>query len=133
MESDNDVRRDKRQRAGWPKLLDLILRCSHIGTSSMLFGGIVWAVPFARLSGWHDLSIATGIALIILNIFRSRHWPYQGRGLVSAVHIGLLWLIHARLEMIVPLAVTVLIVGVIGSHMPGSLRHWSVVHWRRID
>jgi len=99
----------------------------------MLFGGIVWAVPFVRLSGWHNLTIATGSAMIVLNIFRSRHWPYQGRGLVSAVHIGLLWLIHVRPEMRVPLVVTVLIVGVIGSHMPGSIRHWSVIHRRRID
>ena len=133
MENDSAARRDKRQRAGWPKLLDLILRCAHIGTSSMLFGGIVWAVPFARLSGWHNLSIASGCAMIILNIYRSRHWPYKGRGVVAALHIGLLWLVHIRQDLIVPLVVTVLIVGIAGSHMPGNLRHWSFVHGRRID
>ena len=133
MERDDDVKKERKQRSVWPKVLDLILRCWHIGTSSMLFGGIVWAVPFARLSGWHNLSIASGCAMIILNIFRSRHWPYQGRGAVAALHICLLWLVHIRQDLMVPLVVTVLIVGVAGSHMPGNLRHWSFVHGWRID
>ena len=56
-----------------------------------------------------------------------------GITLAAAVHIGLLWLVHLRPEMIVPLGATVLVVGVAGSHMPGNIRHWSFVHGRRID
>ena len=126
-------RRTDTKRAGWPKVVDLLLRSCHIGTSSVLFGGIVLAIPFTRLSSWHTLSIATGSALIIFNIFKSRHWPYQGRGLAAALHIGLFSLIHVRPDAMIPLLVTALAVGVTGSHMPGSIRHWSLVHWRRLD
>lgn len=127
------ARREDTKRAGWPKVVDLLLRSSHIGTSSVLFGGIVLAIPFTRLSSWHTLSIATGSALIIFNIFKSRHWPYQGRGLAAGLHIALFSLIHIRPDAMIPLLVTALAVGVTGSHMPGSIRHWSLVHWRRLD
>jgi hypothetical protein len=133
MNNENEKKTDKKRRATWPKLLDLLLRVCHVGTSSVLFGGIIWAVPFARLSSWHDLTIVTGCALIISGICGSRHWPYQGRGLMAGLHIGLLWLVHARPATMLPVLVIVLIAGVMGSHLPGFIRHWSLIHWRRMD
>lgn len=133
MGSDSEYRADNRRRSSWPKALDLLLRSSHIGAASVLFGGIVWAVPFIRLASWHHLAIATGIFLVILNTWRSRHWPYQGRGVMAWLHIGLVWLVHVLPAEALPLLAAALAVGVVGSHMPGSLRHWSFVHHRRID
>jgi hypothetical protein len=123
----------KKRRSGWSKVLDLILRSCHIGTSGVLLGGFVWAVPYTRLSTWHHLTIATGSALIIFNICKCRHWPYQGRGLMAALHVGLLWFVHVRPEIMMPILATVLTVGVVGSHMPAFLRHWSLVHRRILD
>jgi hypothetical protein len=133
MGSDNEDRTDKTRRPGWPKVVDLVLRSCHIGTSSVLFGGAVLAVPFTRLSTWHHLAIATGSVFIIFNTIKCRHWPYQGRGVAAWLHIGLVWLVHIRPELVVPVLSTALAVGVTGSHMPGSIRHWSLVHRRRID
>jgi len=133
MDRENEDKTDRKKRSGWNKLFDLILRSCHIGTSSVLFGGLVWAVPYARLSTWHHLTIATGCALIIFNILKCRHWPYQGRGLMAALHVSLLWLVHARPEMTTPVLAIVLAVGVVGSHMPAFLRHWSIVHRRILD
>ena len=133
MGSDNEDRTDTKRRSGWSKSLDLLLRACHIGTSSVLFGGVVLAVPFTRLSTSHHLAIATGSALVILNICKCRHWPYQGRGLMAVLHIGLIWFVHVRPELMVPVIMTALAVGVVGSHMPAFLRHWSLLHGRRID
>jgi hypothetical protein len=132
MRSDNEGRADSKRRS-WTKPVDLVLRSCHIGTASVFFGGIVLAVPFARLSTWHHLAIATGSVFIIFNTFKSRHWPYQGRGVAAWLHIGLVWLVHAKPELVVPTLSTALAVGVVGSHMPGSIRHWSLVHRRRIE
>jgi hypothetical protein len=132
MDNNYEGRSDKKRRS-WTKPVDLFLRSCHIGTTSVLFGGIVWAVPHTRLSTWHYLAIATGSALIIFNIFRCRHWPYQGRGMAAWLHIGLLWLAYISPELKMPVLSTALAVGVIGSHMPGSIRHWSLVHGRRIE
>lgn len=129
--SDNSS--DRKKRSGWNKVVDLILRSCHIGTASVLFGGLVWAVPHARLAGWHQLTIATGSALIIFNIVKCRHWPYQGRGLAAALHVSLLWLVHAWPAATTPVLMAVLAVGVVGSHMPAFIRHWSLVHRRILD
>jgi hypothetical protein len=133
MNSDNEIKANKKKRPTWPKLLDLLIRVFHVGTSSVLFGGIVWAVPFTQLSSWHRLTIITGIALIISGICGSRHWPYQGRGLTATVHVGLLGLIHVRPATMLPVLTLVLIAGVAGSHLPGFIRHWSLLHGRRVD
>ncbi|MDA8428550.1 MAG: hypothetical protein M0T70_04780 [Geobacteraceae bacterium] len=126
-------RTDKKQRSDWPKLLDLVLRSWHVGASSVLFGAVVWGVPFVRFSTWHHLTIASGCALIISGICRCRHWPYQGRGLMAAAHIGLIALIHGRPDPNMEVLAMVLVAGVVGSHLPGNLRHWSLLHGRRID
>lgn len=128
-----DNRSDRKKRSGWNKVIDMILRSFHIGTASVLFGGFVWTVPYARLASWHQLTIATGSALIIFNIYRCRHWPYQGRGLAAALHVSLLWLVHAWPASTTPVLIAVLAVGVVGSHMPAFLRHWSLVHRRVLD
>lgn len=133
MERDNDGRGERKKRSGWNKVVDLILRSCHIGTASVLFGGLVWAVPHARLASWHQLTIATGSALIIFNIAKCRHWPYQGRGLAAALHISLLGLVHAWPASMTPVLMAVLAVGVVGSHMPAFLRHYSLVHRRILD
>jgi len=133
MEKVNERKTVKKQRQAWPKYLDLFLRVCHIGSSTVLFGGVVWAVPFVRLTIWHNLSIVTGGALIISGISGSRHWPYQGRGLMAAVHIGLVWLVHLWPGSALKMLAAALVFGVIGSHLPGNIRHWSLLHRRRMD
>jgi hypothetical protein len=133
MENNHNSRADRKKRSSWFKIVDLILRSCHIGISSVLFGGFVWEIPFARLANWHHLVIATGSALIIFNIFKCRHWPYQGRGLMTGLHLGLIWFVHVRPDMLLPVIATALAVGVTGSHMPAFLRHWSLVHRRVLD
>ncbi len=121
---------DHKKRSGWSKAFDIFLRSCHIGTASVLLGGVVLMVPFERLLIWHYPTIATGCALIIFNIYKCRHWLYQGSGLMAELHIALFWAVHVKPELMAPLFATALTVGVIGSHMPGALRHWSLVHGR---
>jgi hypothetical protein len=130
---DNGCKKDKKRRSGSSKVLDLVLRSFHVGAASVLFGGLILSVSFSRLSAWHTLAMATGGALIIAEACHSRHWPYQGRGLMAIVHVGLLGLVHFRPDSMVPVLIAVLVFGVFGSNMPGYLRHWSVVHGQRMD
>lgn len=130
MNGNSGQRPESRRRSNWPKGLDLVFRSCHIGASSVLLGGVVLAVPYARFSSWHHLSIATGVILIVFNIVKCRHWPYQGRGVAAAMHIGLVWYVHVRPDLVAPLLAIALAVGVTGSHMPAFLRHWSFVHRR---
>ena len=130
---ENEGKKEKKRRSGGSKAVDLVLRSCHVGTASVLFGGLVLSVPFVRLSLWHTLAIVTGGALVIAGVGQSRHWPYQGRGLMAIVHVGLLGLLHYRHDLMTPVLTAVLVFGFLGSNMPGHLRHWSVVHGQRMD
>ena len=125
--------REKKRRSGTSKALDVALRYCHIGATSVLLGGMVLAVPFLRLAQWHTLAIASGVALMVAGVCQSRHWPYQGRGMMALVHVGLLAILHYRHDLTVPVLATALVFGVVGSNMPGHLRHWSVLHGQRMD
>ena len=133
MGNDGDTRKEKKRLPGWVKAVDLFLRSCHIGVTGVLFGGVVWAVPFPQLLPWHHLAIATGSCLIVSGVCQCRHWPYQVRGVVALVHVGMLGLVHFRPDLKLPVLTIVLVSGVVGSNMPGYIRHWSLVHGRRVD
>ncbi len=133
IESSITVPEKKNKRPAWTRSLDVVLRTAHVAVTSVLFGGVVCDVPFYQLFTWHYLAIGTGCALIASEVYHSRHWPYQGRGVMAIIHIGLLGLIHLRPDLIVPVLATVLVFGMVGSHMPKSLRYWSFVHRRVVD
>lgn len=133
MDNRNENNKEKKQRSGWIRMFEIAVRTGHIGTTGILFGAAIFAVPFARFLLWHQLAIASGIVLTILAICQSRHWFYQVRGVMAITHVGLLGLVHYNPELRVPILTLVLVLGVFGSHMPGGIRHWSLVHGRRID
>ena len=120
----------RNKRPAWTRTLDVVLRTAHVAVTSVLFGGAVCGVPFYRLFSWYYLAIATGCALIASEVYHCRHWPYQGRGVMALIHVGLLGLIHLRSDLLVPVLTAVLVFGMVGSHMPKNLRYWSFVHWR---
>jgi hypothetical protein len=133
MEVRKEITTKKKRRSGWFRAAEILLRTAHIGTTGVLFGGAIFAVPFARMFSWHQVAIATGGGLALMGISQSRHWPYQVRGVMALTHVGLLGLIHLHPEYRAEILATVLIIGSVGSHMPSDIRHWSLVHGCRID
>jgi hypothetical protein len=133
MEIRKELSKEKKRRPGWVRAVEILLRTGHIGTTGVLFGGAIFAVPFARMISWHQVAIATGGGLVLLGINQSRHWPYQVRGVMAITHVGMLGLIHLYPEYRAQILATVLVIGSVGSHMPGDIRHWSLVHGCRTD
>lgn len=126
-------KKEKKRLPGWVKGVDLSLRSCHIGVTAVLFGGVVWGVSFTQLLPWHHLAIATGSALVVAGVCQCRHWPYQVRGVMATGHVGLLGVVHFWPELMAPILTAVLVLGVVGSNMPGYIRHWSIIHGRRVD
>lgn len=133
MDMQKERKSDKQKRPGWVRALEILLRTGHIGTTGVVFGAAVFAIPFARLIPWHQMAIATGAGLVVLGICQSRHWPYQLRGVMAIGHVVLFGLVRLFPDYRVQLLATVLVIGAIGSHMPSGIRHWSLLHGRRID
>jgi hypothetical protein len=127
------VTEKKTKRPAWSRSVDIVLRTAHVAVTSVLFGGAVCGIPFIQLMPWHHLAILTGCALIASEIYHCRHWLYQGRGVMVLIHVGLLGIIHVRPDLMAPVLAAVLVFGMVGSHMPKSLRYWSFVHGRVVD
>lgn len=123
----------KNHRPAWMRVADNILRTGHIAVAGILFGGFLFDVPYYNLHLWHWLTIATGAALLALEISHSRNWPHQGRGVLQILHAGLPGLIHLRPDLAVPLLWATTVTGSVGSHMPRKFRHWSILYRKVVD
>ncbi|UFS68528.1 hypothetical protein LPW11_11415 [Geomonas sp. RF6] len=132
-EATRRIPKEKQPGSSYLKAIDIMLRCWHIAVMGVLFGGMFWGVPFAGLVVWHVLTIVSGACLVAHGMYKSRHWLYQGNGVMAECHVALLALVHLSKTVAVPVLFLVVIFGVVGSHMPGKLRHYSFVHKRRID
>ena len=97
---------------------------------SILFGGAVFKIPFTQLAPWRALILASGVALILSEIFYDRHWPIQGRGILVYLHAGLFGLVYLRPGLAVPCLLAAIVLGMLGSHMPRRFRHWSFLQRR---
>jgi hypothetical protein len=133
MINNNIMVQEKKKRPAWTRLLDIVLRTAHVAGTSVLFGGAICGVPLSRLFSWHLLAISTGCALIASEVYHNRHWLYQGRGVMVLVHAGLLGLIRIQPDLLMPILTAVLILGMVGSHMPKKFRYWSFIHRQVMD
>lgn len=122
----------RNKRPAWTRALDIVLRTAHVTVTSIAIGGAVYGIPFHQLLSWFRLAAATGCALIASEVYPWPHWPYQGRGVMGLIHIGLLGIIYMRPNMLVPVLTMVLVFGMVGSHMPKKLRYWSFIHRRML-
>jgi len=120
-------------RSARARAIGITLRTAHLGAMAVLVGGVFFAAADPALHTWRALTAATGVALLVTEISHSRHWVYQGRGVVTIVHVASLALV------VVPLAggrvamMAALALGAVGSHLPKSLRKWSFRHRRVVE
>ncbi len=105
-------------------------RTLHLLVSSLLLGGHAFDVAPERLVALLYLTVGSGGCLILLELYRSCDWVYQGMGVLVIAKVvitaaaGLWW------EQRVPLLFVVVVLGAVGSHMPARYRHYSLLHRR---
>jgi hypothetical protein len=114
------------------RLIGIALRAGHTAAMALLVGGAFLA-PHADLHLWQALTAGTGVALLVSETSHSRHWIYQGRGLTTIAHVGVLGLVLVASELRTPAHLAAVALGSIGSHLPRSLRKWSFRHGRIMD
>ncbi|HVN25812.1 MAG TPA: hypothetical protein VMT71_17730, partial [Syntrophorhabdales bacterium] len=90
----------RNKRPAWTRTVDIVLRTAHVAVTSVLFGAAVYGITFHELSFWFHLATTTGCALVASEVYHWPHWPYQGRGVMGLIHIGLLGLIYIRPGML---------------------------------
>jgi hypothetical protein len=133
MEENQQVPKTKNQRSPLTRTVDILLRTAHIGVSAVLMGGAVFHQPLAALGPWAKLTAVTGLGLVASEVHHSRRWPYQGRGIMAMIHVGWVVALHFWLQHAALFLWCALVFGVVGSHMPKWMRHWSFLHGRPMD
>jgi hypothetical protein len=122
--------RQARAALGLPRAVAIALRTAHLGAMALLAGGAWWGLPAGELRGALWATTLSGLALVVSEASHSRHWVYQGRGLLVLAHVGAAGLLGA----LGPGALMgALVVGAIGSHLPKGLRAWSLRHRAVVD
>ena len=118
--------------SGAARAIGIALRTAHLGAMAVLVGGVELGAPGPSLRSWQVATFATGAALLASEASHSRHWVYQGRGLATLAHVGALLLLGFAGANRMGVAVA-LVVGALGSHLPRTVRKWSLRHGRVVD
>ncbi|PKG56520.1 hypothetical protein CXF83_05075 [Shewanella sp. Choline-02u-19] len=109
------------------------LRAIHILGVTGAGGGILMHVPQDQWLVYWIMAMSTGAAMMLWEVVRDWRWLIQLKGVLTVVKLGLLCLFIPFATYKPELLITVVLLSVIVSHGPASLRHFSIVHGRRID
>jgi hypothetical protein len=112
------------------RAVGIVLRTAHLGAMALLAGGIWYGVPLDELGGALVATALSGLGLLVSEASHSRHWVYQGRGLLVLAHLGAAGLASAWGPEALMGA---LVIGAVGSHLPKGLRAWSLRHRAVVD
>ena len=116
----------------YARAMSIALRTLHIAAVGILLGGHAFEVPSVRLLPWLYLGIISGVGLISLELYSSCKWLYQGKGVLVIVKLLLITAVAVFWEQRLWLLLAALVLGSVGSHMPGRFRYYSFLHRRVI-
>ncbi len=112
--------------------INIALRTAHLTTSGILLGGHTFDVPAHRLILFLYLTIASGLCLILLELYSSCRWIYLGKGVMVTLKIALVIAAGVWWEQRIVFLLLVVLISSVGSHMPARFRYYSLVHGRTI-
>jgi hypothetical protein len=114
------------------RALNIALRTTHIAAMGVLVGGHAFDVSPERLTVSLWLAIGTGVALVAVEAGPRLLWFHQARGVMTLVKLALICAVPLAWDYRLPILITVIVIASIASHMPGRMRHYSVVYRRVI-
>jgi hypothetical protein len=112
------------------RLLRTSLRTLHLISFGALYGGHVFAVAAERLYPALAATLASGGALMALEMYRTPVWPVQVRGVATFVKVLLVAAVGLWWDARVWLLTMAIVIGGVVSHMPGKYRYYSLLHGR---
>jgi hypothetical protein len=110
-------------KPGWTRVIDIIARTGHVTVTGVVFAAVVFNIPSSRIMPWNIAATVTGAILVVSEIYHRPHWIQQCRGLMVMIHVALLGLVHVFPEIKMLLLTLVIVFGMVGSHLPKSIRY----------
>lgn len=109
------------------RLAQVVLRTIHVLAMALLLGALPFGAGFQQLRIPILLTVASGLALFALDLAKSPQVLFQGSGIAVLVKLALLGCgqLWPGQRLAWYLAATA--VASVGSHMPGTWRHYSLL------
>jgi len=109
------------------------LRTVHLVGVAGLGGGFLYSAEPAAWMPYMWLAVATGILMVMHELWSTGLWLIQVRGMSVVVKLALIaWMLRAE-DLHFPLLVAVIVISGVVSHAPADVRYFSVFHGRRIE
>lgn len=109
------------------------LRTLHLIGVAGLGGGFLYGAEPAMWMPYLWLTVATGMAMVIVELCSTGLWLIQVRGMSVVIKLALVaWLLRTE-HLELPLMITVIVISGVVSHAPAGVRYFSVFHRRRVD
>ncbi|WP_372871402.1 hypothetical protein [Shewanella sp.] len=109
------------------------LRAVHLLGICGVGGGVLLGVAKPEWQHFWTMAMISGCALMGWEILRDWRWLIQLKGVLTLLKLLLLALFIPFPEYKSTLFVIILMLSVVVSHGPAGLRHYSVLHRRRIE
>ncbi|CEO39506.1 hypothetical protein [Photobacterium kishitanii] len=115
------------------RLSKTAIRAAHILGVAISSGGFIFHLDKALWLNWWLLSMFSGGLMMAQEIYRSKLWLIQLKGVLTFIKLGLLASIILIPQQQPNIYIIVLLLSVFIAHGPAALRHYSIWHRRVID
>jgi hypothetical protein len=114
------------------RAVGIVLRTAHLLAMALFLGGVHLDAAEPSIRPWRIATVATGVGLLAVEMSHGRAWIHQVRGLTAIAHVAVLGLL-AFGGMGRTATALALVIGAVGSHLPRSVRKFSVRDGRVVD
>jgi len=118
------------RRFAWARPVQLVLRSLHIAAMALVVGAIPFGGTYESLRTPILLTLLSGALLLAIDLARDAAFLVQGSGVAILLKLALLGLGALQPAARLPWYLAATLVASIGSHMPGSWRHFSFLEWK---
>ncbi|PSU75416.1 hypothetical protein CTM93_19855 [Photobacterium phosphoreum] len=115
------------------RLSKTAIRAAHILGVAISSGGFIFHLDKTLWLNWWLLAMCSGVLMMVQEIYRSKLWLIQLKGVLTFLKLGLLASIILLPQQQPNIYITVLLLSVFIAHGPAGLRHYSIWHRRVID
>jgi hypothetical protein len=112
--------------------LKITLRTLHLVGVGGLGGGFLYQVAPEQWLPYWWLAVATGVCLVLIELWSNAIWLLQWAGVAIVVKLLLLASLHLFPQAAIPIFFSVIIISGIISHAPAWIRHGLVFSSRHI-
>ena len=117
----------------WIRGVQIGLRSLHIAAMGLVLGGIWLGGDYLRLRAAIFAAVGSGLALAAIDLAKGPGFLLQGCGVSLLLKLALLGLGNLFPAQRLGWYLAATLVASVGSHMPGSWRHFSFLEGRLLE